>query len=111
MECEVELHNFILKNKPFAENQVVRCLKVDELINRPGKFFKQKNRWVNTISDTKEQLERIALCMTGDDTNILWKGLKDDDKNMVINPTVILMTYFPLSSLFHDKLIRLIKCV
>ena len=111
MECEVELHKFILKNKPFAENQVVRCLKVDELIGRPGKFYKQKNRWVNTIYDTKEQLERIALCMTGDDTNILWKGLKDDDKNMVINPTVILMTYFPLSSLFHDKLIRLIKCV
>ena len=49
--------------------------------------------------------------MTGDDTNILWKGLKDDDKNILINPTVILMTYFPLSTLFHDKLIRLIKCV
>jgi hypothetical protein len=44
MECEVELHKFILKNKPFAENQVVRCLKIDELIDRPGKFYKQKNR-------------------------------------------------------------------
>ena len=42
MECEVELHKFILKNKPFAEDQVVRCLKVDELIDGPGKFFIQK---------------------------------------------------------------------
>jgi hypothetical protein len=42
MECEVELHKFILKNKPFAENQIARCLKVDELIDRPGKFYKQK---------------------------------------------------------------------
>ena len=44
MECELELHKFILKNKPLAENQVARCLKVDELIDRPGKFYKQKNR-------------------------------------------------------------------
>ena len=30
--CEIKLQEFIEENKPFAENQVVRCEKVDELI-------------------------------------------------------------------------------
>ena len=32
LPCEIKLQEFIEKNKPFAENQVVRCEKVDELI-------------------------------------------------------------------------------
>ena len=43
MECEVDLHKFILKNKPFSESQVVRCEKVDSLNDGEGKFFKQED--------------------------------------------------------------------
>lgn len=42
MNCEVELHKFILKNKPFADNQVVRCEKVDDINDGGGEFFKQE---------------------------------------------------------------------
>ena len=43
MDCEVELHKFILKNKPFAHNQVVRCEKVDDINDGDGKFFNQED--------------------------------------------------------------------
>ena len=43
MDCEVELHKFILKNKPFADNQVVRCEKVDDINDGGGEFFKQED--------------------------------------------------------------------
>ena len=49
MDCEAELHKFILKNKPFSENQVVRCEKVDEIIETtnsnewPGRITKQED--------------------------------------------------------------------
>ena len=42
MDCEVELHKFILKNKPFADNQVVRCVKVDDINDGEGQSFKQE---------------------------------------------------------------------
>lgn len=32
MHCEIKLQEFIAKNKPFAENKIVRCEKVDEVI-------------------------------------------------------------------------------
>jgi hypothetical protein len=43
MNCEVELHKFILKNKPFADNQVVRCEKVDDINDGGGEFFKPED--------------------------------------------------------------------
>ena len=42
MDCEVELHKFILKNKPFADNQVVRCVMVDDINDGEGQSFKQE---------------------------------------------------------------------
>ena len=32
LSCEIKLQEFITYNKPFAENQTVRCEKVDEII-------------------------------------------------------------------------------
>ena len=43
MECKDDLRKFILKSKPFSENQVVRCEKVDSLNDGEGKFFKQED--------------------------------------------------------------------
>jgi len=32
LSCEINLQEFIIYNKPFAQNQIVRCEKVDEVI-------------------------------------------------------------------------------
>ena len=32
LSCEIKLQEFIAENKPFAENQIVRCEKVDKVI-------------------------------------------------------------------------------
>lgn len=32
LDCEVGLLKFIIENKPFPENQMVRCEKVDDII-------------------------------------------------------------------------------
>ena len=32
LSCEIKLQEFIIYNKPFADNQIVRCEKVDDII-------------------------------------------------------------------------------